>query len=148
MRPTKDVYFMGITRAVSTRSTCLSRQVGAIFVRDERIVSTGYNGSPPGLPHCTEFGCLMEAGRCVRTIHAEQNAIIQAALHGVTTQGSTLYTTHRPCLVCAMMVAAAGVVRVVYAAGDMSGREAYILLDSGIQAVLVPFDTFVEGAQI
>ena len=79
-RPSWDEYFMRIARDVATRSTCLRRHVGAVIVRERRILSTGYNGSPPGQPHCYEVGCLMEDGRCIRTLHAEQNAIIQAAL--------------------------------------------------------------------
>lgn len=97
-RPSWDEYFMGITLEVARRSTCNRAQVGAIIVRDKRILTTGYNGSPTGLPHCTEAGCLIVNGHCVRTLHAEQNAIIQAALHGVSTDGATIYVTHQPCL--------------------------------------------------
>jgi dCMP deaminase len=89
--------------------------VGAVIVRDKRILTTGYNGAPSGLPHCTEAGCLMVNGHCVRTLHAEQNAIIQGALHGVDVSGSSIYVTHQPCLVCAKMIINAGIERVVYA---------------------------------
>jgi dCMP deaminase len=89
--------------------------VGAVIVRDKRILTTGYNGAPSNLPHCTEVGCLMVNGHCVRTLHAEQNAIIQGALHGVDVSCSTIYVTHQPCLVCAKMIINAGIERVVYA---------------------------------
>jgi dCMP deaminase len=114
-RPSWDEYFMQITLQVARRSTCPRAAVGAVIVREKRILTTGYNGSPQGLPHCTEVGCLMVNGHCVRTLHAEQNAIIQGALHGVDVSGSTLYVTHQPCLNCAKMIINAGVRRVVYA---------------------------------
>lgn len=114
-RPSWDAYFMHITFQVARRSTCPRATVGAVLVRDKRILTTGYNGAPTGLPHCTEAGCLMVNGHCVRTLHAEQNAIIQGALHGVDVSGSTLYVTHQPCLVCAKMIINAGIRRVVYA---------------------------------
>jgi dCMP deaminase len=116
-RPSWDDYFMRITLQVAKRSTCPRAAVGAVIVRDKRILTTGYNGSPSGLDHCTEAGCLMVNGHCVRTLHAEQNAIIQGALHGVDVSGSTIYVTHQPCLVCAKMIINAGIERVVYA-GD------------------------------
>jgi dCMP deaminase len=114
-RPSWDDYFMEITFQVARRSTCPRAAVGAVIVRDKRILTTGYNGSPTHLPHCTEVGCLMVNGHCVRTLHAEQNAIIQGALHGVNVAGGTVYVTHQPCLVCAKMIINAGIVRVVYA---------------------------------
>jgi dCMP deaminase len=114
-RPSWDDYFMQITFEVARRSTCPRAAVGAVIVRDKRILTTGYNGAPSGLPHCTEAGCLMVNGHCVRTLHAEQNAIIQGALHGVDVSDSTMYVTHQPCLVCAKMIINAGIDRVVYA---------------------------------
>ena len=114
-RPSWDDYFMQITFRVAKRSTCPRAAVGAVIVRDKRILTTGYNGAPTGLAHCTEAGCLMVNGHCVRTLHAEQNAIIQGALHGVDVSASTLYVTHQPCLVCAKMIINAGIERVVYA---------------------------------
>ena len=113
-RPSWDQYFMRIAFEVAERSTCNRAKVGAIVVRDKRILTTGYNGSPAGLPHCTEVGCLIVGDHCVRTLHAEQNAIIQAALHGVSVSGGTIYVTHQPCLTCAKMVINAGIERVVY----------------------------------
>lgn len=106
---------MGITFQVALRSTCDRARVGAIIVKDRRILTTGYNGAPAGLPHCDEIGHLMVGGHCVRTLHAEQNAIIQAAYHGVSVADSTIYVTHQPCLTCAKMIINAGIKRVVYA---------------------------------
>jgi dCMP deaminase len=114
-RPSWDDYFMQITFQVARRSTCPRAAVGAVIVRDKRILTTGYNGAPRGLPHCTEVGCLMVNDHCVRTLHAEQNAVIQGALHGVDVSASTIYVTHQPCLVCAKMIINAGIERVVYA---------------------------------
>ena len=116
-RPSWDDYFMGITFQVAKRSTCDRARVGAIIVKDRRILTTGYNGSPAGLGHCDDIGHLMVDGHCVRTLHAEQNAIIQAAQHGVSVHGGALYVTHQPCLTCAKMIINAGLVRVIYA-GD------------------------------
>lgn len=113
-RPTWDEYFMGLAEAVAARSTCTRRAVGAVIVRDRRILSTGYNGSPPGFPHCLDVGCLLVDGHCVRTIHAEMNAVVQAALHGVSIQGATVYCTSFPCLHCAKVLIGAGIERVVY----------------------------------
>ena len=121
MRPSWDEYFSEITRQVATRSTCLRRHVGAVIVRDRRILATGYNGAPSGLPHCDETGCLREnlgipSGQrqeICRGLHAEQNAIIQAALHGVPIAGSTIYVTTQPCITCAKMIINSGIVRVL-----------------------------------
>ena len=114
---------MGIAFQVARRSTCDRARVGAIIVKDRRILTTGYNGSPAGLPHCDDVGHLMVGGHCVRTLHAEQNAIIQAALHGVSVNGGTIYVTHQPCLTCAKMIINAGIRRVVYA-GDYPDQNA------------------------
>jgi len=114
MRPDWDTYFMKIAHAVSERSTCDRAFVGCVLVRDKRILTTGFNGSPVGQPHCDEVGHLMVDGHCVRTIHAEMNAIIQAALHGVSTKGATCYVTHFPCINCTKALINAGIVRIVY----------------------------------
>ena len=114
MRPTWDEYFLNIAVEVAKRSTCDRANVGAVLVRDKRILTTGFNGSPSGLPHCDHDGHLLVDGHCVRTIHAETNAIIQAALHGVSTKGATCYVTHFPCINCTKTLINAGVVRVVY----------------------------------
>ncbi len=117
-----DDYFMEITRLVARRSTCLRRHVGAVIVRDRRILATGYNGAPRGLKHCSETGCLREkmgipSGRMqelCRGLHAEQNAIIQAALFGVSIENSHIYTVTQPCVVCAKMIINAGIKRIVF----------------------------------
>jgi dCMP deaminase len=114
MRPTWDEYFLKIATAVAERSTCDRAHVGAVLVREKRILTTGFNGSPAGLEHCDEAGHLLIDGHCVRTIHAEINAIIQAALHGVSTNGATCYVTHFPCINCTKSLINAGVERVVY----------------------------------
>ena len=114
MRPDWDSYFMKIAYAVSERSTCDRAFVGSVIVLDKRILTTGFNGSPAGQDHCDEIGHLMVDGHCVRTIHAETNAIIQAALHGVSTKGSTCYVTHLPCINCTKVLINAGIARIVY----------------------------------
>jgi len=120
-RPSWDEYFMSIARLVAGRSTCLRRKVGAVIVKDRRILATGYNGAPAGLPHCAETGCLREALKVppgerhelCRGIHAEQNGIIQSANYGTGIAGATIYSTHHPCSVCAKMIINAGITRVV-----------------------------------
>jgi dCMP deaminase len=114
MRPDWDSYFMKIAYAVSERSTCDRAFVGSVMVLEKRILTTGFNGSPKGQPHCDEIGHLMVDGHCVRTIHAETNAIIQAALHGVSTKGATCYVTHFPCMSCTKALINAGIDRLVY----------------------------------
>jgi|YNPMSStandDraft_2_1061718.scaffolds.fasta_scaffold01457_4 dCMP deaminase len=113
-RPSWDEYFMQIAQMVATRATCPRRRVGAVIVLDKRILATGYNGAPIGLAHCTEVGCHIVAGHCIRALHAEQNAILQAALNGVSTRGATLYVTCQPCNHCAKMIINAGIQRVVF----------------------------------
>src|SRR5574339_221869 len=110
-----DEYFMNIARVVATRATCDRKHVGAVLVRDKTILSTGYNGSIRGLPHCTEVGHTMEEGHCVATVHAEANAIIQAARNGVQIEGADIYTTASPCWACFKLIANAGVKRVFFA---------------------------------
>jgi dCMP deaminase len=117
MRPDWDSYFLKIAFAVSERSTCDRAFVGCVLVLEKRILTTGFNGSPAGQPHCDEIGHLMVDGHCVRTIHAETNAIIQAALHGVSTKGSMCYVTHFPCINCTKALINAGITRLVYANG-------------------------------
>ena len=109
-----DQYFIGIACTVAKRSTCDRARVGAVLVRDRNIIATGYNGSPRGLAHCDDIGHLMRDDHCIRTVHAEQNAIIQAAVNGVSTVGSTMYVTHFPCLHCSKTLINARVVRVVF----------------------------------
>lgn len=141
LRPDWDDYFLRIVAVVAERSTCLRRRVGALLVRQKRILATGYNGAPTGLPHCAAVGCLREelgvaAGErheLCRGLHAEQNAIIQAALHGVSTEGATLYVSCHPCSVCAKMLVNAGIVRVVQAETYPDALAAEILAAAGIE---------------
>jgi dCMP deaminase len=112
VRASWDEYFMNIAREVSTRSTCDRKFVGAVVVRDKSILATGYNGSIRGLPHCDEDGHLMEDGHCVRTVHAEANAIAQAARHGVRIEGASIYVTASPCWGCFRLIANAGIARI------------------------------------
>lgn len=129
MRPAADQYFIDIARAVATRATCNRKHVGAVIVRDKTILSTGYNGSIRGMPHCDDpgVGCLMEDGHCCRTVHAEANAILQAAKNGVAIDGATLYSTASPCWPCFGLVANSGIRRIVfgeaYRAGDPGPRR-------------------------
>ena len=113
-RASWDEYFMNIARVVSSRSTCERKFVGAVIVRDKTILSTGYNGSIRGMPHCAEVGHMMENDHCVATIHAEANAIIQAARTGVRIEGGTVYVTASPCWGCFKMIANAGCTRIVF----------------------------------
>ncbi len=123
---------MSIALQVAKRSTCDRANVGAIIVKDRRILTTGYNGSPAGLPHCDDVGHLMVEGHCVRTLHAEQNAIIQAAYYGVSVQESTLYVTHQPCLNCAKMIINAGIRRVVFAGTYPDTLARQFLAEAGV----------------
>lgn len=109
-----DKYFMSIAEVVASRSTCNRRHVGAVIVRDKIILSTGYNGSIKGLPHCDEIGHLMENNHCIRTVHAEANAIVQAASTGVMINGADIYTTSSPCWNCFKLIANAGIKRIIY----------------------------------
>ena len=121
-RPSWNQYFASITRMVATRSTCLRRHVGAVLVKEKRILSTGYNGAPAGLKHCIEVGCLREKAsipsgtrhELCRALHAEQNAIVQAAYHGISIAGSTLYCTNKPCVICSKMLINAGIKRIFF----------------------------------
>lgn len=121
-RPGWDEYFMEIAHVVSNRSTCLRRKVGAVLVKGQRLLTTGYNGAPRGLEHCGVKGCLREARHIpsgqrhelCRGTHAEQNAIVQAALYGVAIEGATLYCTHQPCSACTKMLINAGIKRIVF----------------------------------
>jgi dCMP deaminase len=141
-RPTWDAYFMNIAKEIGTRSNCMKRQVGAVIVRDKRIVSTGYNGTPRGVRNCNEGGCkrcnsFADSGtrldECICS-HAEENAIVQAAYHGISIRDGTLYTTYSPCLNCTKMILNAGLVEVVYNdAYPMSGEPMRLLGEAGIR---------------
>ena len=126
-RPSTEEYFMGIARLVKERSTCNRTHVGAIIVKDKRIITTGYNGAPKGMPHCTDAGCNITKMKhpqsdnmedhCTRTLHAEQNAIIQAAIFGTSINNGVMYCTHSPCFNCAKMIINAGIKEVVFENG-------------------------------
>jgi dCMP deaminase len=142
-RPDWDQYFMEIAHVVARRSTCIRRQIGAVVVKDKRILTTGYNGSPSGLPHCFELGCLrnemdIPSGtrhEICRALHAEQNAIMQAALYGVSTREATVYCTHQPCSLCAKAIINSGAKRVVYE-GDYPDQFALDMFNmAGIEMV-------------
>ncbi len=113
-RPTWDSYFMKIAEDVALRSTCDRAKVGSVMVRNKHIISTGYNGSPAGLEHCDDVGHLMVDGHCVRTVHAEANAIIQAAVFGLETKEAVCYVTHFPCLNCTKMLINAKISKLIY----------------------------------
>ncbi len=116
---------MSIAKLVASRSTCMRRSVGAVLVKGKRILATGYNGAPTGIRHCKEVGCLRESleinpgerHELCRGLHAEQNVIIQAAYYGVTTRGTTIYSTHKPCIICSKMLINAGIKRIIYLEG-------------------------------
>ena len=144
-RPTWDEYFMKITRLVAERSTCLRRKVGAIIVRDKRIIATGYNGAPRGLAHCLDIGCLRakmgipsgERHELCRGAHAEQNAIIQAASAGSIMEGATMYCTTAPCSTCTKMIINAGITRLVLGGSypDTLGED--LVNEAGIETVYI-----------
>ncbi len=141
MRPDWDTYFMRITKLVATRSSCLRRSVGAVLVKDKRILATGYNGAPAGMAHCEEAGCLRdqlhipsgERHELCRGLHAEQNAIIQAARQGTEIKDSTLYCTTAPCSLCAKMLINAGVTRIVYEGSYPDERAMAFFAEAGVK---------------
>lgn len=142
-RPSWNEYFMDITRLVARRSTCMRRQVGAVMVKEKNILATGYNGTPSGIMHCDVTGCLREQlnvpsgerHELCRGLHAEQNAIIQAARHGVNISGSTLYCTNSPCIICTKMLINAGIRKVVYLEGYSDNLSVEMLGEAGIETL-------------
>ncbi|MDD5136103.1 MAG: cytidine/deoxycytidylate deaminase family protein [Candidatus Omnitrophica bacterium] len=134
-RPSWDEYFLGIADLVSRRSTCLRRSVGAVLVKDKRILATGYNGAPSGIRHCADTGCIREKRKIpsgerhelCRGLHGEQNAFLQAALHGTSLKGASLYSTTQPCIICAKMIINAGI-REVVIKGDYPDKMSKDLL--------------------
>ena len=122
LRPSWDEYFMSIAQLVATRSTCLRRRVGAVLVKDRRLLATGYNGAPAGVRHCEETGCLRQDSsvpsgqrhELCRGLHAEQNSIIQAAHHGISIAGASLYCTNQPCVICSKMLINAGIAAIFF----------------------------------
>lgn len=143
-RASWDEYFMGIARQVATRSTCDRKFVGAVIVRDRMILSTGYNGSIRGLPHCSEQGHMMENGHCVATIHAEANAIIQAARNGTVISGADIYVTASPCWICFKMIANAGIKRICY--GEFYRDERIFQIAETLGIELLKIETAPEAA--
>jgi dCMP deaminase len=140
-RATWDDYFMAIARVVATRSTCDRKHVGAVIVRDRIILATGYNGSIRGLPHCDDVGHLMEDGHCVRTVHAEANATVQAARTGVRIEGGNIYVTASPCFGCFKLIANAGLTRIVFGEFYRDERIFEFSRTLGIDLVHLPEDS-------
>ncbi|MFZ5968879.1 MAG: deoxycytidylate deaminase [Bacillota bacterium] len=141
MRPNWDQYFMEMAEIAKTRSTCTRRQVGAVLVKDKRMLATGYNGAPSGTAHCTDIGCLREklnipSGQrheLCRGLHAEQNAMIQAAYHGVEIQGATMYVTLQPCILCAKMAINAGIKKIIFKGSYPDELSMDMLKEAGIE---------------
>lgn len=140
-RPSWDEYFMSIADQVATRSTCLRRQIGAVLVRDKRILATGYNGVPSGLKHCAEVGCIREKlgipsgtqHELCRGLHAEQNTVIQAARYGINIDGATIYCTAHPCVQCTKILLNAGIKTIVYRDSYPDELSNILLVESGIE---------------
>lgn len=148
-RPTWDEYFIAITKQVATRATCLRRKVGAIIVKDKRILTTGYNGAPRGVKSCLEIGKCMrqELGvpsgqrhEICRALHAEQNAIIQAAYHGVQIEGSDIYSTTQPCVLCAKMLINAGIKKIYYYEEYPDELALELLKEAGVELIKLDFN--------
>jgi dCMP deaminase len=145
-RPDWDEYFLQLADLVATRSTCLRRQVGAVLVKNERIISTGYNGAPRGLEHCLDIGCLREEQgipsghryELCRGVHAEQNALINAAYYGISTSEAVIYCTNQPCIICARMIINAGIIRIVHRGNFDDDLAIKFLKEAGIELVLIP----------
>ncbi len=144
-RPSWEEYFLSIARLVATRSTCLRRKVGAVVVKNKQILTTGYNGAPKGITHCDEAGCLREElgvpsgerHELCRALHAEQNAFLQAARHGVSLDGATLYSTIQPCSICAKMLINVGIKKVVIEGNYPDEFALKFLNEAGIEVIAV-----------
>ena len=140
-RPSNDEYFMEMAQLVSSRSTCLRRKVGAVIVKEKRVLSTGYNGSPKGTKHCEELGCIrvklnVPSGtrhELCRGVHAEQNAVVQAAVFGVSVKDATIYTTTFPCSMCAKILINAGIKEIIYSEGYADDLSKDLLEEAGIE---------------
>jgi dCMP deaminase len=139
-RPDNDTYFMGMAQLISTRSTCVRRQVGAVIVKDKRVLTTGYNGSPKGTKHCEDLGCIRDQQNIpsgtrhelCRGVHAEQNAVIQAAYFGISIDGATIYTTTYPCSMCSKILINAGIREIVYADSYMDDLSRRLFEETNI----------------
>lgn len=143
MRPSWDEYFMQLVEIIKTRSTCIRRQVGAVVVKDNRILTTGYNGAPSGCRHCQEIGCVRQSlgvpsgqrHELCRALHAEQNAIIQAAKYGINIDGACIYVTTQPCVICAKMIINSGIKRIVYRGEYPDELAMQLLNEANIEVV-------------
>ncbi|AKB45641.1 MAG TPA: cytidine/deoxycytidylate deaminase family protein [Methanosarcina vacuolata] len=155
-RPSIDEYFLEIAFVVGKRATCLRKNVGAVIVRDKRILATGYNGAPSGMDHCLEIGCIRDLEKIpsgtrqekCRAVHAEQNAIIQAAIHGVSIAGATIYCTHQPCILCAKMLINSNIKRVVYATYYPDNDSLEFFRDAGVKVEYIPFELKSETSSV
>jgi len=132
MRPSWDKYFLDLAAMAATRATCDRAHVGCVLVKDKHVLTTGYNGAARALEDCDLVGHIIVDNHCIRTLHAEQNAIIQAALHGVSTSGATAFVTHQPCHICAKMLINAGIVRVVYSGEYQDANSVMFFKAAGI----------------
>ena len=147
-RPSWDEYFLDISRLVAKRSTCLRRQVGAVIVKDKRMLTTGYNGAPSGLEHCEKTGCMREQMKIpsgerhelCRALHAEMNAILQAAQYGISLAGSMIYCTNQPCIICAKMIINAGINRIVVLENYPDELAKSMLKEAGIEMIYAKKD--------
>ena len=147
-RPSLDEYFLEIAFVVGKLPTCLRNNVGVVIVRDKRILSTGYNGAPSGMEHCLEIGCIRDIEKIpsdtrqekCRGVHAEQNAIIQAAIHGVNVSGATIYCTHQPCILCTKMIINSNIKRVVYATPYPDTDSFTFFRDAGVEVKYIHFE--------
>lgn len=145
-RPSWDEYFLELAEMVAKRSTCVRRHVGAVLVKEERIIATGYNGAPQGLTHCLDAGCLREEKgipsgyryELCRGVHAEQNAVINAARYGVSTLDSVLYCTNQPCVLCARMLINAGVKKIVHRGDFQDDLAVQFLREAGVELLEIP----------
>lgn len=144
-RPTWDEYFLELSHVIKKRSTCLRRQVGAVIVKGNRILTTGYNGVPPEIEHCDSKGCLRqklgvpsgEKHELCRALHAEQNAIIQAAKSGISIEGSSIYITTQPCIICTKLIIASGIVKVIYEGDYPDELSLDMLKESSIEVIKI-----------
>lgn len=147
-RITRGELFMGVARLFATRSTCPRAQVGAVIVHSNRIISTGYNGAPSGLAHCSEVGCKLKpevpdaSPGCERSIHAEANAIVHSAKWGISLQGSTIFTTHAPCVQCSLLIISSGIREVVYSIPYRDSRGLELLRAQGVSLYSFEEDTW------
>lgn len=135
---------MNLARQAATRSTCPRKSVGAVIVRDKTVLSTGYNGSIRGAPHCTDVGCLMENGHCVRTVHAEANALIQAACHGIRLEGGQIFVTASPCFNCFKLIVNSGIRSIVYGEFYRDDRVMKFADELGIEMQLLGLEDLVD----